>query len=1135
MVRPRRSAARERKRLRRRLAAACVLGMAALPLTLPASAQAASSTPPALVKDPASLVNPLIGTSGAVDTFPGPDMPAGMVQWGPDTSPHRPDGGGYEYKDSKISGFSLTHVSGPGCPVAGDLPILPVTGALSGNLGDTTVGFTHDDEQAGIGYYGVTDANGVKTELTDTTRAGLGRFTFPAGQQANLLFKLSGGATQVDGTRVQVVNDQEISGAIDSGHFCGASNRYTLHFDIKFDRPFTESGTWVGGTINPDAKSLKAGKVEKPAQTSKSAPLKEKHFTVPARPDPTIHGSSGKSSGTPSAAPSAATPSPTAKVQAAQPPTTGANGMYLTFDTSSDPTVNAKVGISYTSDANAADNLASEIRKWDFDAVERANHDAWNTVLNRIRTGGGTADQQAQFYTALYHALLHPNVFSDANGQYMGMDNQVHKLAKGQKAQYANYSGWDTYRSQTQLMAMVEPKVASDVVTSMLNGYDQTGLLPKWASNNGESYVMVGDPAAGIIADAYAFGAKDFDTDKALAALQHEATVPNNDRPGESVRDAKGYLPLDEGDYNCCNFYGPVSTQLEYDSADYALAAFAKSLGKTDVYTKFATRAQDWMNVFNPQTGYMQAKNKDGQFAGGFTPGTSNGFVEGTSAQYTPMVPFNLQQLIQARGGDKAYSSYLDSLLDNITAPGNTDADLSNEPSVEIPWEYAYTGRPYKTQAAVREAQQKLYFNAPVGSFGNDDLGAMSSWYVWSELGMYPETPGTDTLVLGSPVFPVAQVTFSDGRTVRINAPQAAPDAPYVQSLDVKGKAWNSSWLTYGQFKGASTLDFTLGTQPNASWASGPSAVPPSDTTGGGRVLAATGPSSDGLVLEPGASGEGTLDLTNLGGKDVTVDWKATAPDGVTLDTSSGSLTVPASGSAEARFHVTAGNDEGTYLVTFALTDHSTGASLSGAALRVAVAKAGALWPYDTNEGIYPDGATFSGGFDNGGWAFSQNALSAAGVTSGSTLTADSITYNWPTVTSGRLDNLEMAGQTIPMPAGTSGASLGLLGAATNAPTDGSGVSGTLTVTYTDGTTSKATVGFSDWTLNGGSSKPIASNSTAVTTAYRNTGSGGRDGVKTYVFATKVPLDASKQVASITLPVTGSTGTDHLFAYGFAQ
>ncbi|EPD68864.1 hypothetical protein HMPREF1211_00380 [Streptomyces sp. HGB0020] len=1140
MLRPGRSAApRKRKRFRQRLAVVSVMGIAVLPLPAIGSAQAASTKAPAYVEDPASLVNPLIGTSGAVDTFPGPDMPAGMMQWGPDTTPDRPAGGGYEYNDNKLSGFSLTHVSGPGCGVAGDLPILPVTGALSGSLGDRSVGFSHEDEKTSIGSYEVTDANGVATRLTDTTRAGLGAFTFPAGQQANLLFKLSGGATQVDGTRVQVVSKKEISGAIDSGHFCGAGNRYTLHFDIKFDQPFTASGTWVGSTINPSTTSLKAGKVQQSPKAQPSKTLKEKHFTVPARPSPTVHGSSGKHSGSASPAPSASaapsTSGTSAKSSAAEPPTTGANGMYLTFDTSANRTVRAKVGISYTSDAGAADNLNREIRNWNLDSVAQANHDAWNAVLNKVQVGGGSQDQQTQFYTALYHALLHPNVFSDADGQYMGMDNQVHKLARGQQAQYANYSGWDTYRSQTQLMAMVEPKVTSDVVTSMLNGYDQTGLLPKWASNNGESYVMVGDPAAGIIADAYAFGARGFDTGKALAALQHEATVPNNDRPGESVRDAKGYLPLDENDYGCCNFYGPVSTQLEYDSADYALAVFAKSLGKESVYKKFATRAQDWMNVFNPQTGYMQGKNKDGQFVGGFTPGTSNGFVEGTSAQYTPMVPFNLKQLIQARGGAKEYSSYLDSLLDNIAHPGGTDADLSNEPSVEIPWEYAYTGEPYKTQAAVRDAQQKLYFNAPVGSFGNDDLGAMSSWYVWSSLGMYPETPGADTLVLGSPAFPVAKVTLGNGKAVQIKAPQAAPDAPYVQSLDVKGKEWNTSWLTYQQFTGAGTLDFTLGTQPNKDWASDPSAVPPSDTTGGDKVLAATGPTSNGLVLEPSSSGDGTLKLTNLGSKAVTVDWKATAPSGVTLDTASGSLSVAASGSAEAKVHVTAGSDEGTFPVTFALTDHTSGADVGSAALRVAVAKAGALWPYDTNEGIYPDGATFSSGFDGGGWAYSQDALSAAGVTSGSTVTADGISYTWPTVKSGQLDNLEIAGQTIPMPAGTSGSSLGLLGAASNAPTDGSGVSGTLTVTYTDGTTSKATVGFSDWTLGGGGSKPLPSDTTAVTTSYRNTASGGHDNVKTYVFSTKVPLDASKQVASITLPVTGSSGTGHLFAYGFGQ
>ncbi len=299
-------------------------------------------------------------------------------------------------------------------------------------------------------------------------------------------------------------------------------------------------------------------------------------------------------------------------------------------------------------------------------------------------------------------------------------------------------------------------------------------------------------------------------------------------------------------------------------------------------------------------------------------------------------------------------------------------------------------------------------------------------------------------------------------------------------------------------------------------------------------MLAATGP-ANGLVLQPGSAADGTLDLTNLGSTAVTVDWKATAPSGVTLDTASGSLTVPAAGSAEAKVKVTAGANEGLFPVTFALTDHNSGATQAGATLRVAVAKPGALWPYDTNEGIYPDGATFSGGFDGGGWAFSQNALAAAGVTSGAPLTVDGINYTWPTVTSGQLDNLEMAGQTISMPAGTSGGSLGLLGTATNAPTDGSGVSGDVTVTYTDGTTSRGTVTFPDWTLNGGSSKPLPGDTTAATTAYRNTGSGGRDGVKTYVFAAKVALDPSKQVASITLPVTGSTGTDHLFSYGFGQ
>ncbi len=1097
-------------RIRRKLAVVSVLGMAVLPLQ--ALGAVPASAAPALVNDPASLVNPLIGTSGSVDTFPGPDMPFGMLQWGPDTTPDRALGGGYEYKDDKISGFSLTHLSGPGCAAGGDVPILPVTGPLTGNLSDTSAGFSHANEKTGIGYYGVTDSSGINTQLTATTRAGLGTFTFPGSTDSSLLLKLSGGATQVDGTRAQVVNDHEVVGAVQSGHFCGANNTYTLHFDIKFNHPFTTSGTWVDGTIDSDAGKLKLGRPRQTLRTDTGQVQREPHFTVPSTPSPRVHGGSAAKQRT-----------------AASPPVTGANGMYLTFDTTTDKSVTAAVGISYTSDANARLNLSKEVRNWDFDAMRQANHDAWNALFDKVRVGGGTHDQQVQFYTALYHALLHPNVFSDENGQYMGMDDQVHTLAKGQKAQYANYSGWDTYRSQTQLMATVDPRVASDVATSMLNGYDQTGLFPKWAQNNGESYVMVGDPADGIIADAYAFGARDFDTSAALKAMTQEATGTNNDRPGESVRDAKGYLPIDGTSWGCCNFYGPVSTQLEYDSADYAIASLAKELGKKADYTKFADRAQDWENVFNPVTGYLQAKQADGEFAAGFTPGTSNGFVEGTSAQYTPMVPFNLKGLIAARGGTQAYSTYLDGLLANITDPTSVNANLSNEPSLEIPWEYDYLGQPWKTQAAVRQAQQKLYFNAPVGSFGNDDLGAMSSWYVWSELGMYPETPGTGTLALGSPGFPRAQLTMGNGKMVRIDAPQAAADAPYVQSLAVNGKAYDNSWLTFGDLKAGGTFAYTLGTSPNTGWASSASSVPPSDATGQHDVFASAGPSGAGLVIAPGTTGTGDLDLSNIGDTPVTVDWTAQAASGVTVSPASGSLTVPANGKAEAPVKVTAGSDEGSYPVTFALED-SAGSDLGAAALRVAVAQPDELWPYYTGAGVFADGATFTSGFDGNGWAYSQNALAAAGVTSGGQQTVDGITYTWPKFGDGQPDNIEMAGQTIPAPGGTSGAYLGLLGAGTNAPA--AGTQGVLTVTYTDGSTSQATVGFSDWTLNAGASKPFAGETTAVSTPYRDEDSGERNTVATYVFAVKVPLTAGKQVASITLP-TYADGSTHLFALGY--
>ncbi|WP_295698452.1 GH92 family glycosyl hydrolase [Lapillicoccus sp.] len=1037
------------------------VSVASTPLNPSANASAATAPTPRVPGELAGYVNPLIGTSGFVDTFPGPDMPFGMVQWGPDTSPDRPAGGGYEYTDSAISGFSLSHVSGPGCGAGGDIPMLPFVGAAGTDPGSLTQPFTHTGEVAQAGFYKVTTGAGpsaVTTSMSTTTRAGISTMAFPAGSDAHLVLKLAGSATTVDGTTASVIGNNEVIGSVTTGHFCGqgspAENDYTLHFDLRFQQPFTASHV-VGTSANG-----------------------------------------------------------------------GPGAIVLDFATTTHPTVVAKVGVSYTSDANAAQNLGAEIPGWSVGTVRTAARQAWNDVLGKIEIGGGSHDQQVQFYTAIYHALLHPNVFSDVNGQYMGFDNAIHTTDPGH-VEYATYSGWDIYRSQVQLAALVAPQQTSDSVRSMLHQYEQMGQLPKWAMNNGESYVMVGDPADPIIADAWAFGARDFNTDEALTAMVTEATQSSKIRPGQTTRDVKGYIP-DDGSYGCCNFYGSASTQLEYDTADYSIAAFARSLGNNSVYTRFATRSQDWQNIFNPATGYIQAKMNDGSWAPGFTPGTSRGMVEGSAAQYTPMVPHNIKALIAVRGGNAAYVTYLDSLFTSIDQPSSTNADLSNEPSLEIPWEYTYAGAPWKTQKVVRDAQQQLYFNKPVGSFGNDDLGAMSSWYVWSNLGLYPETPGTDTLVIGSPVFPTAIVHLANGKSITITAPNAAPNAPYVQSLTRNATPQTKTFLTGSQFLKGTNLVFDLGTTPNTSWGTAATDAPPSDATGQQDTFVSASPTE--VILQPGMSTTATVTVTNLANQRKTVKWKATPPAGLTVTPASGTLSVPALGKASATTALTAGaTADGRYAVSFAFT--SGGTILPTSSISVAVAKPGEVWPFYTNAGITDDNNTGAASFDGGGWSYSAQALAASGVTPGSTVTADGVSYVWPNEPVASPDNIEAAGQTIPLLVPAGATKIGLLGSASNAGSSGAG--GAVTVTYTDGTTSSFDAFFSDWTLSGGSGTPVPGNTTAVSTTYRNASGNQQDPVKTFAFSVSAPLTAGKTVASITLPMSMG-GDAHVFAIGFS-
>ncbi len=498
-----------RERLVTVAAMAALLAAAILPGAL-ATADPANA---ALVPDPAAEVNPFIGTADDGNDFPGADTPFGMLQWSPDTV-SRPDGGGYAYGDSAITGFSLTHLGGPGCRAAGDIPVLPVTGAaaLAAAAPTATDSFSHAGEAASAGYYRVALGNGVTTQLTATTRTGLADFSFPARAQAGLILRLAGSQRQVLATSFTVVSHTEIQGSATSGNFCGAGNKYTIHFDMQFSRPFTGVTSYgrVGG--GPATVALSFG--------------------------------------------------------------TGAGRLL------------AKAGISYVSVANARLNLAAEDRGWSFTATRDRASAAWNALLGRVRIGGGSAAEQAVFYTALYHSLLYPSVFSDDNRQYLGVDGRVHTVDPGHAAFYTNFSGWDIYRAQAQLEALVDPDAASDAAQSMLDDYAQGGTLPKWMQNNVETYFMVGDPADPVLADYYAFGARHFDAGTALADMIAEATTPGPDRPGLSDLEQLGFVPVG-GDYGCCNYYEPVSTTLEYDTDDFAISALAGALGQRAAQAKF--------------------------------------------------------------------------------------------------------------------------------------------------------------------------------------------------------------------------------------------------------------------------------------------------------------------------------------------------------------------------------------------------------------------------------------------------------------------------------------------------------------------------------------------------------------------
>ncbi len=596
-------------------------------------------------------------------------------------------------------------------------------------------------------------ASGVQVRLSVTQRTGLAEITFPKGVPAGLL--VQAGKTVDDSDRgirvaegsLKVEGPSRVSFSLTSERFCSNASRYTVHLALETDRPFTSYATWLGD-------DLETGRAER---------------------------------------------------QGARP------GVSLRFDTDRQRQVRVRVGLSYVSRENAWKNLAAEAVTWDLDRIRKQARQAWSRRLARIRVEGGQTRERRMFYSALYRCLLHPNVITDANGEYPGFDGKTH-VAAGY-VHYANFSGWDVYRTWVQLAAIVAPEVTGDMVRSLLENAKACGGLPRWTLANDETGVMVGDPASAFIANAYAFGARGFDAPEALALMRRSASTPglfcnaHEVRPGLALYLEKGYLPVDGRDVG----WGPTSTTLEYAQSDFAIAQMAAALGQTATRDAFLARSRCWRYLLDPETHLIRPRKQDGSWEDDFEPPHHEHYVEGNAVQYTFFVPQDFPGLVEALGGKQEVVRRLDALFEQLNAGQSyPHFYIGNEPQFSTPWLYNFAGEPARTQEVVRRIVTRNFTDGPGGLPGNDDLGATSSWFIWATLGLYPAVPGVGGLSLASPLFPRATLQLAGGSKLEIRAPGAAAGRPLVDQVRVGGEPLRGTWLPWDQVAGGGRVEFEL-------------------------------------------------------------------------------------------------------------------------------------------------------------------------------------------------------------------------------------------------------------------------------------------------------------------------------------
>lgn len=682
----------------------------------------------AAAQAPAELVNTFIGTTNYGTTNPGAVLPHGMMSvvpfnvMGSDLNIYDKDSRWwstpYEKNNTFFTGYAHLALSGVGCPEASSLLVMPTTGVPDVNY--FNYGTKYSNEMASPGYYSNTLTKyGIKSEVTATTRTSCERYTFPAGR-GNIIVNLGEGLTNESGAMVRRVSDTEIEGMKLLGTFCYTTQAvFPIYFVMRVSHKPTAGCPWK---FQPPLKGVEADW----CPDDGTYKIYHNYHREVA----------------------------------------GDNVGYLfCYDNLAEgQQITVQMGVSFVSMENARENLDKEQSGKSFDEIRAAATREWNEMLGRIQVEGGTGEQQTVFYTALYHALIHPSTISDVNGEYPEMESG--RTGRSRHTRYTVFSLWDTYRNLHQLLTLVYPERQTDMLRSLVGMYRESGWLPRWELFGRETYTMEGDPAAIVIADSWIKGLRDFDIETAFEAMIKSATTEgskNPIRPDINPYIEQGFIPVGyfEGDLSGDN---SVSHALEYCAADYAIACLADSLGQKARAKEFLKRAQSYRRYYCKEYGTLRPLTAEGDFLSDFNPATGKhfenipGFHEGSAWSYTFAATHDIKALVKLMGGKKRFIDSLQAVFDN------SHYDAANEPDIAYPYLFSrFKGEEWRTQKEVKRLIDTYYTNSPGGIPGNDDTGTMSAWAVFSMMGLYPDCPAEPFYTLTTPTFDKVRITTPQG------------------------------------------------------------------------------------------------------------------------------------------------------------------------------------------------------------------------------------------------------------------------------------------------------------------------------------------------------------------------------------